>query len=488
MLSAKEVVLEVQLTESVIQLDDVVITGEAKRNESINEMAIISSRQFSTEETKRYAGTINDPARMAANFAGVSGDASGNNDIVVRGNSPKGILWRLEGIEIPNPNHFSTEGATGGPVNALNSKMIANSEFMSGAFAPEYGNATSGVFDIKLRQGNNEQREYSFGIGLFGTDFTVEGPIKEGGRASYLANYRYSSLGMLDELGVVDFGGVPKYQDASFNFYLPTKKAGVFKVFGLAGTSNILDEEEYSDDNDSIVAKADFGSHLGFVGVSHSYLLNERTIIKSNISFSNQGTSATNEKKYEETNFEIGEDAKFNKSTIKIATTVSKKIDAKNKISFGLIHSYQTYSFDYEELTLAREFKSVLDVSESSSFTQLNGTFKHRFNEDLSMVAGMHFLQLHLNNSFSIEPRLGFNYKISNTQTLSAGFGVHSKMESLLYYTTNVTDANGNVSQPNKDLKLPKAHHYVLGYDYQFAENTHLKTCLLYTSPSPRDS
>ncbi|MBL4709911.1 MAG: TonB-dependent receptor [Flavobacteriales bacterium] len=478
--SAKEVFLTIELTESVTELGVVEISGKAKRNESINEMAIISSRQFSTEETKRYAGTIDDPARMAANFAGVSGDASGNNDIVVRGNSPKGILWRMEGIEIPNPNHFSAEGATGGPVNALNSKMISNSEFMSGAFAPEYGNASSGVFDINLRQGNNEQREYSFGAGLFGTDFTVEGPIKKGKRASYLANYRYSSLGILDDLGVVDFGGVPRYQDVSFNFYLPSNKAGVFKVFGLAGISNISDEEDFSEDNDSIVAKSDFGSHLGFVGLSHSYLLNEHISIKSSVSVANNGTNLTSEKKYEETKFEVGQDAKFNNTAIKFATTIKKKIDAKNKISVGLIHTYQNYSFNFKERKLDNSFKSILDVSESSSFTQLHATFKHRFNENLSMVTGMHFLQLHLNNSYSIEPRLGFNYQLSNTQTLSAGFGVHSKTQALTYYTTNVTDANGNVSQPNKDLKLPIAEHYVFGHDYQFAENVHLKTEVYY--------
>ena len=161
-------------------------------------MALISSKQFSTEETKRYAGTLGDPARMAGNFAGASNSADGGNDIVVRGNSPRGILWQMEGIEIPNPNHFAAEGSSGGPINALNSNMLANSEFLTGAFAPEYGNATSGVFDVKLRQGNNEKREYTFGMGLFGTDLTVEGPFKKGGKASYLANYRYSSLSLLD--------------------------------------------------------------------------------------------------------------------------------------------------------------------------------------------------------------------------------------------------------------------------------------------------
>ena len=131
------------------------------------------------KKRKRYAGAIDDPARMVSAFAGVNGNAEGDNDIVVRGNSPRGILWRLEGVEIPNPNHFASEGATGGPINALNSNMLGNSDFYTGAFAPEYGNALSGVFDMKLRNGNNEQREYSATLSVLGTDLTAEGPFKE---------------------------------------------------------------------------------------------------------------------------------------------------------------------------------------------------------------------------------------------------------------------------------------------------------------------
>ncbi|HEC44678.1 MAG TPA: carboxypeptidase-like regulatory domain-containing protein, partial [Bacteroides sp.] len=200
--SGKETVLNIELTESVTKLDEVEVLYKKKKSESGNDMAVISAKSFTVEETKRYAGSINDPARMVSSYAGVTGDAQGNNDIVVRGNSPKGISWRLEGVEIPNPNHFADEGATGGPINALNSKMLTNSDFYSGAFAPEYGNAYSGVFDMRLRNGNNEKREYSFSAGILGTDFTAEGPFKKGNSSSYLINYRYSTLSILDELGV----------------------------------------------------------------------------------------------------------------------------------------------------------------------------------------------------------------------------------------------------------------------------------------------
>jgi hypothetical protein len=114
--SGKETNLDIELIESFEVLKEFVVTDK-KEGEANNEMAIVSSKLLTTEATGRYAGSLNDPARMVTAFAGVVGNASGDNDIIVRGNSPRGILWRLEGIEIPNPNHFGSEGSSVGPVN-----------------------------------------------------------------------------------------------------------------------------------------------------------------------------------------------------------------------------------------------------------------------------------------------------------------------------------------------------------------------------------
>ncbi|MBD80651.1 MAG: TonB-dependent receptor [Crocinitomicaceae bacterium] len=474
--SAKEVFLNIGIVEDVNQLETFEVVGNARTDEAINEMSIISARQLSTEEAKRYAGSLNDPARMAGNFAGVTSNAEGNNDIVVRGNSPKGILWRLEGIEIPNPNHFADEGSTGGPINALNSNMLSNSDFLTGAFAPEYGNATSGVFDMKLRQGNNAKREYSLGVGVLGTDITLEGPFKKGGKSSYLANYRYSSLALLSDAGIVDFGGVPKYQDASFNLYMPSKKFGIFKVFGLGGISHI-NGEEYADEEETYVsAKSNYGSHMGVIGLNHTYIINSKTYIKSSLSYANNGSDYIGEKRMQDSTFKRNGEVSLDKYSTKAAITVNKKLNARNKLSAGIIHTFQTYEFDYRELNQFDELVTPLSVNEGSSFTQLHTTWKHRFNTNLTMVSGLHFLRFNLNNTYSVEPRLGLSYKVRDNQTLTLGIGLHSKMESLLYYTTNVTDSLGNVSQPNMNLEITKSNHYVLGYDYQFAKNTHIKT------------
>jgi len=268
--SAKELVLDVPMVESVTTLKAAEIVATKNRGEVENEMATMSARSFSVEQTGRFAGSFNDPARMASAFAGVVSDAEGNNDVRVRGNSPKGILWRLEGMEVPNPNHFGAEGASGWPISILNSDLLDNSEFYTGAFPAEYGNAFSGVFDISLRKGNNQNHEFAAGISALGVDVTAEGPLSFGKGSSYLANYRYSSLAMLSNLGIVYFGGIPEYQDGAFKVFIPTENIGTFSIYGMGGINGI-NQEYYDTSETNMLAKGTFNSGMGVAGVNHFF-------------------------------------------------------------------------------------------------------------------------------------------------------------------------------------------------------------------------
>jgi hypothetical protein len=176
--SGKEVVVQVPLVEFISEQKEVVVHGR-KRGEVLNELALISAQQFSVEETNRYPGSRMDPARMASNFAGVQGADDSRNDIIIRGNSPLGVVWRVEGVDIPNPSHFAISGSTGGPVSIINNKILANSDFFMSAFPAEYGNSTSGVFDLKLRHGNNNRHEFTGQFGFLGTEFLAEGPLSK---------------------------------------------------------------------------------------------------------------------------------------------------------------------------------------------------------------------------------------------------------------------------------------------------------------------
>ncbi len=182
--SGKELVLTVGLEEEISELETVQVTAKADKNKPLNEMSAVSTRAFSVEETQKFAAAVNDPLRMATSFAGVIAPNDGNNHISIRGNSPNGLLWRMEGVEIPNPNHFANVGTSGGGISILSAQLLNNSDFSTGAFAAEYGNALSGVFDLRLRKGNNQKREYTFQAGILGIDAAAEGPFKKAGTGS----------------------------------------------------------------------------------------------------------------------------------------------------------------------------------------------------------------------------------------------------------------------------------------------------------------
>src|SRR6478735_2866128 len=236
--AGKEIVLNINLQERVQVNTDVVVKANSKKNKPLNDMSLVSARAFTVEETQKYPAAINDPLRMATNFAGVATADDGMNQIVIRGNSPTGLLWRMEGIDIPNPNHFSEAGSSGGGISILSSQLLANSDFLTGAFAAEYGNALSGVFDLKLRKGNNEKKEYALQAGLLGLNAAAEGPLSASHKGSWLVNYRYSTLSLLNNMGLDLAEGTTNFQDLSYNIYLPTKNKGIFTLFGFGGLSS----------------------------------------------------------------------------------------------------------------------------------------------------------------------------------------------------------------------------------------------------------
>lgn len=474
--SGKETVLEISLKESLVMMDAIVVDGNRDKSEISNEMALTSARAFTVEETKRYAGSWNDPARMVSAYAGVDMDASGDNFIIVRGNSPKGIQWRLEGVDIPNPNHFSDEGATGGPINALNSAMLTNADFYTGAFAPEFGNALSGVFDMRLRKGNNEKREYSIAVGVLGTDATIEGPFSKNSDASYLVNYRYSTLTLLNNLGIVDFGGIPKYQDMSFKFHLPTRSLGTFSVFGVGGKSNIQ-EEEFEDENEEVLLEqGNFKSHMGVVGVTQYLPLGANTYLQNSFSLSENASGYLGYEPDELAQLQMVDDYALTKKTLKGASTLNHKFNAKHTVQAGLI--YTRNSFDFYNLYLDKETNQfVNDLKMAGKADQYQGfvSWKVRPWQSLSIVGGAHVQGFSINDAVSVEPRLSMRWQFRPLQALTAGFGIHGKMETLTNYYAILPDESGNPHMPNRDLGFTKARHYVVGYENKLSPNLFLK-------------
>ncbi|MFV1883075.1 MAG: carboxypeptidase regulatory-like domain-containing protein [Balneola sp.] len=474
--TGQEVILEIELEESLLELGEIQVGVSSISTAPLNEMAQVSGRSFTVEETKRFPVSVGDPLRLASSFPGVISTDDGANDVVVRGNSPKGLLWMLEGVEIPSPNHFSSEGASSGGISMFSTQVISRSDFLTSAFPSHYGNATAGVFDIQLRSGNNEQRESTFQLGLLGLDIASEGPLGTRGGASYLFNYRYSTLSMLSAIGlpIEDEGERNIFQDLSFKVNLPTEKTGTFSIFGLGGLSSyrgiyprVEDDEIYN---------------MGVIGISNRYVINNNTVIKSTLSWS--GTKVVDDYMFTGDSTTYRDESTFTKEYIRVNIELNKRLSNHHFITTGISGSFLKY--DFQSLLQIpsfdppyNDYEPFSDEGSSGSF-QAFTSWKFRPIENLTMVNGVHLLHFFLSQETVIEPRSNIRWQFRPELAVFAGFGLHSRIESLDYYFANYINEDGSLVDKNSDLGVTRASHWVAGFDAQISSKTYFKTELYY--------
>lgn len=486
--SGREAMFNVEMVESVTSLKEVTVVANADKSVAINQVATVCATQITVEETSRVAAGISDPGRTAQSVAGVSSADDEGNELVIRGNSPRGFLWRMEGIEIPNPNHFSNgEGGTGGGVCALSTQVLDNSDFFTGAFPGEYGNALSGVFDLHLRAGNTSRREYSVQLGVLGAQASLEGPFKQGGNASYLINYRYSTLEMLSKIGIDISGGdiVPKWQDLSFKLVFPTKKAGRFSLWGLGGISSagstitqdtalwMYRGDRFRDTEDHT---------LGVAGLTHQYIFkNNKTYLKTVAAFSH-----TNDQiEVDSMNYELAsttiEQSDFIYNTLSISSYIHHRFNVRNSLRAGVI--FHNRAFDSKGTYLnfeTDEFETQIDDKGSTVMLEEYVQWMHRFSNDFELNAGLHYTYLAVNDDVAFEPRLGARWKATDRSTFSFGAGLHSRVEPISLYLGQQMEEDGTYNQPNLNLKLTKAAHLVLGYGLELSRDIRFKAEVYY--------
>lgn len=484
--SGRQTAIEVMLEEASFELGEVAVVADIHKENALNEMALVSARAFSVEETERYAGSLGDPARMVANFAGVITQNDSRNDIIIRGNSPIGVQWRIEGIEVPNPNHFGAQGTTGGPVSMVNNNLLTNSDFLTGAFPVEYGNATAGVFDLNLRSGNTNKTEFIGQIGFNGFELGAEGPafaLKNGQKASYLANFRYSTLEMMDNLGF-DAGtgtAVPEYKDFTFLADLPGTDTGRFKLFSLWGTSMIRLGRDLSDTSANQYnlrgTATDFGSDLAVVGTSHTYFFDPNTRIKSTLSWQQFSSHTVFDSLRNDAFIPVYRgDHTERKSAF--STQLRRKLSAKADFMIGMVAD--RYHVDLRDSLNSREhgkFITLTDASGSLMLYRAYGQWQQKIGKRFTANAGLHLQYVGMNNEFSPEPRLGMNWQATERSAFTAGFGIHSQLQpkEVYFMQTYLPDSDAYILT-NEEVKMTRSNHYVLGYQFLVNNNFRIKT------------
>lgn len=501
--SGKEYILNIELEESALIGQEVEVIG-AKKGQVLNEMATVSSQSFTIEETNRYAGSRGDPARMVSNYAGAQGADDSRNDIVIRGNSPLGVLYKVEGIDIPNPNHFSVAGSAGGPVAILNNKFLSNSDFFMSAFPAEFGNSLSGVFDINLRNGNNAIHEFSGQFGFLGTEFQVEGPLSSKSKASYLIGGRYSTLTLMKQLGVtIGTDAVPLYGDGAFKFNFPLKKGGAISFFGIGGASSIdiiiSDQEKPAQDAFGEQDRDQyFGTQMYFTGLSYTKPINSKTFLKATLAYSKEIQRTNHEYIIRDLNADSTWNYKAEPFTMmtyryvinKISgyVGVNRKINAKHLLQYGLnVDSYMFSMHDSIRNVISDSTSPFIERWDFDSkapdfLIQAFAQWRYKVNPSLIFTAGLHSQYFTHSKSISpIEPRAGLKYNLNEKSILAAGVGLHSQTQPLYTYTYHQLDqSTGEKIYHNRNMDFSRSLHSVISYATTIKKTLQFKTEVYY--------
>jgi hypothetical protein len=464
--AGKEAVANVTLRERQQALGEVVVKAAG-----LAPLQTVSTHTITVEEQFRFPATFYDPARLTMSFPGVVGENDGTNIISVRGNSPGAVRWRLEGVDIVNPNHTANAGTfsdrpaqAAGGVNILSAQLLGASQFLSGAFPAEYGNALGGILDMRLRRGNDRQHEFTAQAGFLGLEAAAEGPLfagkKRGG--TFLANYRYSFTGLLTSLGV-DFGDeTTRFQDLSFNVSLPQGKAGQFSIFGVGG----LSETTFRSPGDSAAIREDkerfdidFESGMFAVGLTHVLPVGKKNAWRS--------VAAVSALEHRRTAFlaedfsanMLWENDDFTERKIAFSSVFSHKLDARHRLKAGVQATQEAADFD-------SFFTSISPVqfggAVSGWLLQPYLEWQAKFSPELQLTGGLRWSYFtYRGDHSSPEPRLALVFSPKPRQRWSLAYSRLSQMQLPQVYQAS---ANGGST-----LGFTRADHFVAGFRYELA-------------------
>lgn len=493
---AKENIIDIALRENSQELTEVVVRPRVNKEATVNPTALVGGVMLSMEEANRFAGGFNDPARLVTAFAGVAGSNNGNG-VSVHGNAPQMMKYRIEGVEVFTPNHYNDFYEAGfGMVSALNANVIGNSDFFTSTFNANYSNSLSGVFDVKMRAGNNAKHESILQVGTVNEELTLEGPLSKKNNSSYILNYRYGFTQLADKLKIIDYDTDYNFQDFSLKLNFPTRKAGTFSLFALGYYDGAEDKYLDIDDIESIYDASRQKGHVwGLLGgASHKIHFGSKWTWRTTLAYNAQHVKAdigywslrrgadnvlTTPIAYEEPQRVLPYSSqKMNEDRILLNTELSKQVTARWLTQFGAEYSHRFFNLGYSATDFVYSTAPFTEYVRSKGNTGLGSLFwqnvikpSQRFSLNLG-VAASYFL---FSKDLSVEPRVSAKWDMDDRNTLSFGYGLHSMVERMDAY---FYEENGK--QVNKDLGLSKAHHLLLTYLHKFSDNLNLRVNAYY--------
>lgn len=439
----------------------------------------IHQNLFTIEETQRYAASFYDPARLVRSLPGVTAANDQTNLLSVHGQSPNHVGWQIEGIEILSPNHLPNAGtpsdrstSSGGGVNILSGQLMDNSSFYTGSLPASMGNSLGGLFDINLRPGSRNQYSHTLQASLLGIDLATEGPLQKQYNSSYLVNYRYSTVGLLSQLGV-NFGNEEiLYQDLSFHLKWSKTSVGNISLFGLGGLSSnylfrIEDPALWEKDKDG--QEVNFKAGMGALGLNHRLSINDRASIQSGFIYSGRFSNRTSDTYSPDIVLYDWTSEKVRQELFALKSTLSLQHSSTFSSEYGVAANHYRTGLQAVPGNIAPS--SSFDHTLSYTSIQPFGELRYSWSPAWLLNTGLRFTIDSHTDQLYVDPRFQLLRRLSPSSSIQFSYSL-------------ITQAMLN--QPNllpalfvggrRTLEPARSHYGSIGYEKDFNERTQLKT------------
>ncbi|MFT0379827.1 TonB-dependent receptor [Bacteroides thetaiotaomicron] len=429
-LSTRDLHIQIEMEENQTELEGVTVTASPFRRDIESP---VSLRIIGLQEIEKSPGANRDISRIVQSYPGVAFSPIGyRNDLIVRGGSPSENRFYLDGVEIPNINHFSTQGASGGPVGILNADLIREVNFYTGAFPTDKGNALSSVLDFKLRDGDMERNSLKATLGASEVSLASNGHL--GKKTSYLVSVRQSYLQFLFDMLGLPF--LPTFTDAQFKLKTRFDARNELTVLGLGGIDKMkLNTKADDEDNEYILSylpkiqqetftlgavyRHYAGAHVQSVVASHSYLNNRNTKYQQNDESDPDHLMLRLRSTEQNTQLRLENSSSFRNWKVTVGTSLD--YSQYSNTTFQKVYTDRAQTFDYH---------TYLGIMRWGLFGTVNYTsIDERFTASLGLRADANNYSAAMKDlSDQLSPRLSLSYQLTEHWSLSGNAGLYYQL------------------------------------------------------------
>ncbi len=453
--STQSAKLSIELKIDAYQQSEQVITG-VKAFEKSEDMRV-SSNTLTQEEIRRAPGAVEDVSRMVQILPGVAFGSDARNDIIARGGSPIENFIMIDGIEVPNINHFSQQGASGGPIGMINADFLSDVHFSAGGFGAKYGDRLSSIMDIKFRDGDKRNTHAKFDLGLGGFGAIIETPLQTD-KSSLLFSARRSYLDLI--MRGTGLTGVPNYWNFNLKATYQLSDNHSLALIGLGGIDEIRFKDFENADENALFNRDAVSDNWRYIaGLSHKWLIDNSAFLRSSISINSyrntwRNDSVSVDANGNETFRQLDESNISTDREILFRSDFSKRFSVRDLFELGVT----ARAISNDNVIFQRADDININFNGESTKLGAYAQYTRNFTADFSVTAGLRWDYFDfINSKHAVSPRLSASYDVTDKVRFNLGGGLYQQAPPLIWLVAD---------ERNREVDWMKTYQAVAGVEF----------------------